>query len=149
MKKLSVLFLSVLALGLSTTSCNSDDDNLSIEGKWELSQIGGGTVGGEEQVIDYPTENSCAKPIIEFLKDGALITTYSQPNEGKCESFSQNGAWSQDGNNLMIKESIEEDDSDYEQKYEIRDQTKDKFKLYLSVTSEGVTNYQFIIFVRK
>lgn len=41
MKKITILFLSVLTLGLSVSSCSKDDDeNTSIVGKWELIKQG-------------------------------------------------------------------------------------------------------------
>src|SRR3954468_10873441 len=102
MKKLSILFLSVITLGLSVVSCNDDDDSPSIEGKWEISQIGGGVVGGEEEVFNPNEGSTCSAPTIEFLKDNKLITISSQSNEGVCESYSQNGSWSKDGNNVIL-----------------------------------------------
>jgi len=148
MKKLSILFLSVLTLGLSVVSCDDNDDKPSIEGKWELSQIGGGIEGGEEEVIN-PNEGSlCSGPTIEFLKDNQLITTSSnQTTEGTCETFSENGRWTQEGNSVIIYPSAENDEN--QQKFEIKELTKDKLKLYISITSEGVTTYQFLLLTRK
>lgn len=147
MKKLSILFLSVITLGLSVVSCNDDDDSPSIEGKWEISQIGGGVVGGEEEVFNPNEGSTCAAPTIEFLKDNKLITTSSQSNEGVCESYSQNGSWSKDGNNVIL--NFTNEDVDSQQKYEIKELTKDKLRLYLSMASEGQTVYQFIDLIRK
>ncbi|KUJ60320.1 hypothetical protein AR687_18640 [Flavobacteriaceae bacterium CRH] len=147
MKKLSILFLSVLTLGLGAVSCSSDDDNPSIEGKWEITQVGIGIVGGEEQIIN-PNEGSvCSGPTIEFLKDDKLITTtFNESDEGICEPQSQNGGWNQDGNNITIKFST---DSDENQKFEIQELTENKLKLYATVTVDGLTSYQYIIFNRK
>lgn len=147
MKKLSILFLSVITLGLSVVSCNDDDDSPSIEGKWEISQIGGGVVGGEEEVFNPNEGSTCSAPTIEFLKDNKLITASSQSNEGVCESYSQNGSWSKDGNNVIL--NFTNEDVENQQKYEIKELTKDKLRLYLSMASEGQTLYQFIDLIRK
>ena len=147
MKQLSILFLSALTLGLTVTSCDDEDDKPSIEGKWELSQIGGGIEGGEEEVINPNEGSTCSAPTIEFLKNNQLITTSSNPTEGACETFSANGRWTREGNAVTIYPSAEDDEN--QQKYEIKELTKDKLKLYISITEEGVTTYQFLLLTRK
>lgn len=113
MKKITILFLSVLTLGLSVSSCSSDDDNdggtSSVEGKWELSQVGY-VVSGKEMLED--AENgACSNDIYEFTNDGKFKYTEYYSNEGKCEPDTYNGTWTKNGNTLKIKFTGEDEES--------------------------------------
>jgi hypothetical protein len=105
MKKLSVLFLSVSILVLSLTSCNSDEDNNdgSIKGKWELSQIGRIRDGKIEHLQELENENGCSNETFEFFKDGAFTKTNSYYFGEKCNSFESRGTWIKIGNKLTVK----------------------------------------------
>lgn len=94
MKKLSILFLSVLTLGLAVTSCSSDDDNGgSIEGKWTPVKMGS-VVNGQEVLVAIPNEGKCDSDIIEYTADGKFTDLYYEFNGTKCESFTDKGTWS-------------------------------------------------------
>jgi len=112
MKKITILFLSVLTLGLSVASCSSDDDNdgsASIEGKWELSKQGY-IVGGQEALEDVKN-GSCSNDTYEFTNDGKFKYTEYSNNEGKCEAEASNGTWTKNGNTLKIKFTGDDEES--------------------------------------
>lgn len=94
MKKLSILFVSVLTLGLAVTSCSSDDDNNgSIEGKWAPVKMGS-VVNGQEILVNIPNEGKCDSDIIEFTSDAKFTDITYEFNNNKCESSTDKGTWS-------------------------------------------------------
>jgi hypothetical protein len=70
MKKLSILFVALLAATVSLTSCSKDDDNAetSIVGKWNSAKEGVIT-NGVELLTDYVHEAGCSKDYVEFKAD--------------------------------------------------------------------------------
>ena len=145
MKKITILFLSVLTLGLSVASCSSDDDNdggsASIEGKWELSQVGA-SVGGQENFEDVKN-GSCSNDTYEFKNDGKFIYTEYYSNEGKCEPETYNGTWTKNGNTLKIKFTGEDEES-YETEI-----SGNKVKLKQTQTVGGQTLTYIEVYVKK
>lgn len=119
MKKLSILFVSILTLGLSVVSCNSDDDDNggSIEGKWELSKAGA-IINGQEFLETIDNEGGCPNNTIEFLQGGTFTETESEFFNEKCESETYSGTWTISGNKLTMRYGGESDgdSSDYEVK---------------------------------
>lgn len=93
MKKLALLFVAVLAAGV--TSCSKDDDSssASLEGKWEYSKEGG-IIQGQEVLSNYAHAAGCDKDFTqisattivnhEFSGDDCLESTYS-------ETYTRNG----------------------------------------------------------
>ncbi|WP_269234650.1 lipocalin family protein [Flavobacterium flavigenum] len=146
MKKITILFLSVLTLGLSVASCSSDDDNdgasASVEGKWELSQEGA-IVGGKEILVD--AENgSCGKDTYEFTNDGKVKETTYYSNDGKCEAETDNGTWTKNGNTLTVKFTGDTQGDSYE--IEV---SSNKIKLKETYT-EGGQSYTYVyVYVKK
>ena len=145
MKKITILFLSVLTLGLSVASCSNDDDNdggsASIEGKWELSQVGY-IVGGQETLEDVKNE-SCSNDTYEFTNDGKFKYTEYYSNEGKCEPETDNGTWTKNGNTLKIKFTGDDEES-YETEI-----SGNKAKLKQTQTVEGQTFTYVEVYVKK
>ena len=146
MKKITILFLSVLTLGLSVASCSSDDDNdgasASIEGKWELSQVGY-IVGGKETLEDVKN-GSCSNDTYEFTSDGKVKETTYYSNEGKCEAETDNGTWTKNGNTLTIKFTGDTQGDSYE--IEV---SGNKIKLKETYT-EGGQSYTYVyVYVKK
>ncbi|OXA96305.1 lipocalin-like domain-containing protein [Flavobacterium hercynium] len=92
MKKLSILFVSVLTLGLAVTSCSSDDDDASIVGKWTPVKMGS-VVNGKEILVDYPKEGTCDSDVTEFTADGKFTDISYESNEGKCEASTDKGSY--------------------------------------------------------
>jgi hypothetical protein len=94
MKKLSILFLSVLTLGLAVTSCSSDDDNGgSIEGKWTPVKMGS-VVDGKELLVNIPNDGKCDTDVIEFTADGKFTEVSYEFSIDKCEASTDKGTWS-------------------------------------------------------
>nr|WP_294928303.1 lipocalin family protein [uncultured Flavobacterium sp.] len=137
--------MSVLTLGLSVASCSNDDDNdggsASIEGKWELSQVGY-IVGGQETLEDVKNE-SCSNDTYEFTNDGKFKYTEYYSNEGKCEPETDNGTWTKNGNTLKIKFTGDDEES-YETEI-----SGNKAKLKQTQTVEGQTFTYVEVYVKK
>nr|WP_294781218.1 lipocalin family protein [uncultured Flavobacterium sp.] len=132
MNKLSILFVSVMTLGLSVTSCSSDDDKGgSIQGKWELTEVG--VLFSGKETLEPATNQGCANDIVEFTADGKLVDTYAEFYNNKCNSYSEDGTWTKDGNKLVKKYG-----SDTEE-YEIKELSENKLKLVITYTEGGVS----------
>lgn len=111
MKKLKVLFLSLVAV-LSISSCSNDDDNSqttgstglttsgSIVGKWELSQE------GETLTTLEPVENegSCGSDLVEIKTGGTFKSTGFDYYDAICHPYTGEGTWVKTNNTLTIKE---------------------------------------------
>lgn len=102
MKKITILFLSVLTLGLSVASCSSDDDeNTSIVGKWEL--IKEGTVISGQEVIGDVENGTCGGDITEYLADGSFNEQTFFSEDSKCESETDKGTYTVKEKTLNMK----------------------------------------------
>lgn len=102
MKKVSILFLSALALSLG--SCGSDDNgnptgtDASIVGKWTYSKVGSGNL-----LIDYPEhEEGCDKNYVELTADGVFNDVNYDSFDSPCEVFTDSGTYLKEGNTLSI-----------------------------------------------
>lgn len=106
MKKITILFVSVLSLGLALTSCSKDDDSSSdggsttaaIEGKWAFSKEGA-IVSGNEVLVDYAHECSTKKDYVELVAGGTVNDVY-YPSD--CVADVTTGTWTKSGNNVTI-----------------------------------------------
>jgi hypothetical protein len=104
MKKLKIVLFSVLALGLTLTSC-SDDDNSSnntsgnLEGKWIYDKTGA-VVEGHDLFIDYSHQEGCNKDYIEFVSGGNYKEVEYSGSE--CEMSTDETTWSRSGNTLTV-----------------------------------------------
>jgi hypothetical protein len=115
MKRLSILFLSVMTLGLSISGCSNDDENnASIEGKWELAKVGT-VVSGKELLIDIPTfPNKCGKDYLDFVKGGVLNDySFSDSDSEDCTKPVETAVWTVSAKKLNIKYNIGSN-ADYE-----------------------------------
>ncbi|KQO34697.1 hypothetical protein ASF10_03015 [Flavobacterium sp. Leaf82] len=93
MKKLSILFLSVLALGLASVSCSSDDDNSgSIEGKWTPVKMGS-VVNGQEVLVNIPNDGKCDNNTIEYISGGKFTDIEYEFENNKCTPLTDKGTW--------------------------------------------------------
>ncbi|MDR6967200.1 hypothetical protein J2X31_001207 [Flavobacterium arsenatis] len=102
MKKVSILFLSALALSLG--SCGSDDNgnptgtDASIVGKWTYSKVGTGNL-----LIDYPDhEEGCAKDYVELTANGVFNDVDYDSFNSPCEVFTDTGTYIKNGNTLTV-----------------------------------------------
>lgn len=105
MKKISILFVSILILGTVFTSCTKDDsgpvDMNFIEGKWNFDKS---TATSGAFTIPYPTdyfknEDGCSKDYIELIAGG--IAKYGNYTAG-CAFEEKSGTWTQSGNTITI-----------------------------------------------
>jgi len=93
MKKLSILFISMLTLGLSLTSCsNDDDDKGSIEGKWTPVKFGT-IVEGKEYLVAIPNDGKCSEGTIEYGADGKFTDITYEFYDNKCEASTDKGTY--------------------------------------------------------
>jgi len=93
MKKLSILFVSVLTLGLAVTSCSSDDDDKgTIEGKWTPVKFGT-VVEGKEILVAIPNDGKCSEDIIEYTADGKFTDLTYEFYDNKCEASTDKGTY--------------------------------------------------------
>jgi len=144
MKKITILFLSVLTLGLSVTSCSNDDDDNggSIEGKWELSQVG--AVFNGQEIVQDAENGDCSNETYEFLKDGKFTETYYEAVNGKCEAEVETGTYSKSGNTLKIKYTGDTEEESYETEV-----SGNKLKLKQTYSEGGMSVTAVLIYVKK
>jgi len=110
MKKLSILFLSALSLGMTVVSCSSDDNGAeaSIEGKWNLSKMSMTSSAGTTPEMDNPENASgCNKNYLEIKAGG--VASYGSYEGTVCTLSTETGTWSKDGNKITIKFGTETD----------------------------------------
>lgn len=102
MKKLVILFLSVLSSGLLLTSCSDDDgDGASIEGKWEFYEEGTSFMGAE-LLEPYEHTPGCEKDFIELFSGGNYQDVIHYNDGEGCLEDSSTGTWSRSGNTVTI-----------------------------------------------
>ena len=102
MKKISILFISLLALTFS--SCSDDNDSslaTTIDGKWNFNKMSVTVNNVTSPELDYEgNEPGCMKDYIEFVEGGILKEgDYSGSN---CVLNTSSGTWSKSGNTITI-----------------------------------------------
>ena len=103
MKKLSIMLVAFVTLGLS--SCSSDDNSndnnttASLVGKWEFSQKGY-IVDNIETLQPYSHTTGCGKDYIEFKSNNTFEDLWYENSGTGCISESENGTWSQSGTTI-------------------------------------------------
>jgi hypothetical protein len=102
MKKLGILFVSALALGMSFVSCNKDDENeTSIEGKWTETNYSYSSDGGKTFKNEVAqNEPGCGKDYLEFAS-GSIFNSVSYETD-KCVEYKTKGTWSKNGNTITV-----------------------------------------------
>jgi hypothetical protein len=143
MKKLSILFVSVLALGMSFVSCSKDDDNevaASVEGKWNYTSAALVAKGIEVPFDDFiDNQSGCAKDYIELKAAGVAS---SGEYSSDCKLTVDAGTWVKNGNTLTIV-------SDGESvPYEVVSVTNSTMKLKISYNEGGVALTVIVTFVK-
>jgi len=112
MKKVSILFVSALALGMVFTSCNKDEDSsstpaASLEGKWNFSKDGG-IVGGQEVLVDYDgNEAGCTKDYIMINTNGTITSVDYDSFDAPCELFTDSMTWTRSGNIITVTDGVD------------------------------------------
>jgi hypothetical protein len=108
MKKITLLFLSIITIGFTTISCNKDDDEkatAALEGKWILSKEG----ETEATLSDYEHTAGCNKDYIVISSDGK-ITDYYYYKIGSSSTCSEEisiGTWVRNGNKIKVSNNSE------------------------------------------
>ena len=100
MKKITLLFVSIITIGLTSVSCNKDDDNSTpaIEGKWIFSKEG----ETELTLTDYEHTIGCNKDYM-VIAAGGQITFYSYDKEGSsCIESIETATWKREGNTITV-----------------------------------------------
>lgn len=104
MKKLSVLFVLFLVLGMTFTSCSNDDNsstNASIEGKWNFNKQSFSPTGYTLPETDFIGNAAvCNKDYIDLLAGG--VVNYIDYSGSTCTYTSTPGSWSKTGDKLNI-----------------------------------------------
>lgn len=145
MKKLSFLFLSALALGMSFTSCSKDDDSTpgSVVGKWNYSKtstsINGQLVAPE---ADYDgNEAGCNKDYVEILESGV----YNEVDfDGvDCDQDLDAGTWVKNGATLTVTSNGETD------VMTVVSVSSTVLKMKFSYTEQGITITQNVTFTKE
>jgi hypothetical protein len=115
MKKLSFLFVAVLALGISFVSCSKDDDNeTSIEGKWTETNYSYSTDGGKTFKNEVAqNEPGCSKDYIEFASGNIFNSVSYETN--KCVEYKTKGTWSKNGSTITVTNDGEPDTATIEE----------------------------------
>jgi hypothetical protein len=105
MKKVYLLFVSILIFGVLFTSCTKDDsgpvDMNLIEGKWNFNKS---TATSSGITIPYPTdyfknEDGCNKDYIDIKTGGIVKYADSSLN---CVLIEKDGTWTQSANTITI-----------------------------------------------
>lgn len=104
MKKFGILVASALVMGLSFTSCSSDDDSNSIGsviGKWNFGtlkySLNGQFVSEEAYDDDEP---GCEKDYLEIFSNGTAVNGDYFGSD--CELYSDETTYTRNGNTLTI-----------------------------------------------
>ena len=98
MKKLALLFVAVLAVGV--TSCSKDDDagQAALEGKWEITKEGG-IIQGQEVLTNYQHAAGCNK---DFTMISATTLIDHEFEGTDCFESTYTSAYTRSGNTITI-----------------------------------------------
>nr|WP_314895495.1 lipocalin family protein [uncultured Flavobacterium sp.] len=106
MKKAIILFISVLVLGMTFSSCSNDDNSpaptpASVEGKWIYNKMSYTYLGGTNPEEDYVgNELGCIKDYIELNAGG--VYNDGDYTGSDCVLVKNNGTWSKSGNIITV-----------------------------------------------
>ena len=142
MKNLKIVLFSVLALGLTVTSCSDDDSSSSakLEGKWIYSKTGA-SANGQEMLIDYDHAEGCTKDYLEIIEGGSFKDVEYDGSE--CAEYTDEGTWAKNGNTLTVNYE------DYVWTTKIEKLTGSQLKISSSETEGGVTVKYVTVFTRE
>lgn len=102
MKKLTIMFISVMALSLTMSSFKKvDTTEVTVVGKWKYYQEGK-KVSEAELLFSYEHEERCGKDYVEFFEDGKVNDVFYY-GTNNCEVSIDSGIWKKEENNLIIE----------------------------------------------
>lgn len=109
MKKLKLVLFSVLALGLTLTSCGDDDSSSNtsgnLEGKWIYAKEGM-AAQGQEILEDYEHTPGCDKDFMEI--SATTVKDVWHDKEGTdCVEGSDTSTYTRNGNTITVTEGTE------------------------------------------
>jgi len=145
MKKVIILFVSALVLGMTFTSCSNDDDSpatapASVEGKWNFSKVSeteNGVVTVPEE--DYVHEPGCIKDYIELKPGGVYNEAFYGPG---CALDLTTGTWSKSGNIITITQGVDIISA------EVVSVSSSLLKVKISDTDAGITTVTTVTFTK-
>lgn len=144
MKKISILFLSVLAISLAVVSCTDNDDKIqSIEGKWIPVQLGK-IVDGKEVLSDYPNEHNCESDVMEFTNDSKFTDLMHLFADNNCMAVTAKGTWLLNEKHLTLTYEDQQINN-----IEILELTKSTLKIKYTGKSDEANMFVITIFERK
>ena len=102
MKQIKIALFSMLALGLTLTSCGDDDSKSnntpSLVGKWTYSKEGE-IVDGKETLRDYEHTTGCSKDYVEITATTLTDVDY----EGSvCTEHKDAAPYVKNGNSIVV-----------------------------------------------
>ena len=103
MKKLALLFVAVLAVGV--TSCSKDDDaaQASLVGTWEYSKEGA-IIQGQEILTPYEHATGCSKDFTVITATTIVDTDFYGSD---CFESTSTATYTRNGNTLTITDGSE------------------------------------------
>jgi len=103
MKRITLLFVSIITIGLTSVSCNKDDDDntAAIEGKWVFSKEG----DTEATLIDWNHTVGCNKDYMVIEPGGQITFYYYDKDDGTCIEDKEIATWVRTGNTISITSS--------------------------------------------
>ena len=97
MKKILLLTVAFISL-VTVTSCSKDDENASLQGKWEYSKEGIAS-GGQEVLEDYSHQSGCAKDYSMITATTIMDHVF---NGTACTEEIANTPYTRNGNTITI-----------------------------------------------
>lgn len=104
MKKIALLLVTIISIGLATVSCSKKDSETSIEGKWIIIQEGK-IVNGQELLNAHVNEATCEKDNTVFSSGGGAKDYDYRKLNGVCKEEITSYSYSRNGNELKINYS--------------------------------------------
>jgi hypothetical protein len=136
MKKILLVVIAIVSFS-TITSCDKDDDQASLQGKWEYSQDGF-AVNGVEILVAYQHEAGCTKNFSVFSANTIIDYTYFSDD---CEETVMTIPFSRSGNTITVGSG------EFSATFEIKTLDANTLKLY-SVDSEDPEEVYVVVYKR-
>jgi hypothetical protein len=136
MKKILLVVIAIVSFS-TITSCDKDDDQASLQGKWEYSQDGF-AVNGVEILVAYQHEAGCTKDFSVISANTIIDYTYFSDD---CEETVVTIPFSRSGNTITVGSG------EFSATFEIKTLDANTLKLY-SVDSEDPEEVYVVVYKR-